>query len=269
MSRMLHRLLRAICRYMTRIYRGLSTTAHHRYSRITRSNDPAICRYMTRIYRGLSTTAHHRYSRITRSNDPSKASPVVTLRALVIACLITALVGAGGGMLGASLFAAASGPAGAQGPAGESGVDGADGANGADGVDGAPGQPGAPGAAGAAGPAGARGAAGPQGPAGATGAPGPQGTPGPQGEAGPQGAPGVVDFAYFAVGAQLVQPGTGITLPLTAVSGELDLELATGGSGGAGGVLTLQPGIYRFSTLLRVTSIDSVTPGALAIRTEY
>ncbi len=194
---------------------------------------------------------------------------MVTLRALVIACLITALVGAGGGMLGASLFAAASGPAGAQGPAGESGVDGADGANGADGVDGAPGQPGAPGAAGAAGPAGARGAAGPQGPAGATGAPGPQGTPGPQGEAGPQGAPGVVDFAYFAVGAQLVQPGTGITLPLTAVSGELDLELATGGSGGAGGVLTLQPGIYRFSTLLRVTSIDSVTPGALAIRTEY
>ena len=191
---------------------------------------------------------------------------MVTLRALVIACLITALVGAGGGMLGASLLGAATGPAGAQGPAGEPGADGADGAAGADGADGAPGQAGEPGASGTAG---ARGAAGPQGPAGAAGAPGPQGTPGPQGEAGPQGVPGAVDYAYFAVGAQLVEPGTGITLPLTAVSGDLDLELATGGSGGAGGVLTLQPGIYRFSTLLRVTSIDSVTPGALAIITEY
>lgn len=207
---------------------------------------------------------------------------MVSLRTLLIACLITALVGAGGGMLGASLLGASSGPAGAQGPAGEPGADGADGAdgvngsNGADGADGAPGAAGRDGAAGPSGPAGARGATGAPGvagPAGAPGAPGqagatgPQGEVGPQGEAGPQGPAGLVDYGYFTVSSQFVPPNTGVALPIAQTSGALDSGLTVDPFGG--GTLNLEPGVYRFSSLVRYLSVDNASPVALRLTTFY
>ena len=185
---------------------------------------------------------------------------MVSLRALIIACLVTALVGAGGGMLGATLIAPSTGLTGTHGPAGTAGADGVDGAGGPAGEPGQPGTDGAPGAAGAPGPAGP---AGPRGPAGESGAPG---EVGPEGPAGPQGAPGVAEFASFRIGAHGVLPVVPLAAPLVWQGGELDAVTSVTQNGGT--EVAVPEGVYRISAAVTYLAPTITLSGVLQLSTD-
>lgn len=212
---------------------------------------------------------------------------MITMRTLLIAMTITALISTGGGALAAWAITNAAltqteAVAGSDGSDGSDGADGADGSDGAEGRDGRDGASGAAGLTGQPGRNGTQGLPGLQGPLGLpgvqgfrgeAGAPGPQGEVGPQGEEGPigpmglQGLAALSDFAYFAVPVEFFVGSTsGDNLPLTKVSGDLDVTVAFDGSGGT--AVTIEPGLYRLSSGLRYRTGDvPVSSGTYRIET--